>query len=559
VLLELNILSNKTNTGKFLDGDQTDESGFWYNKPEVNGMVGNLIRSLKAFAGANSGQDGKGFMIKINEFDEEPFSMNAVLGGYIKSNKFLNPPPPPAPIVQNIYTDGFSFTMVKQNEFITKLNVSVTDVLEDRTHHVFKDISEVPVNEEVEVVVEGLKSAHLYSYQVQYVTVVGVGPASPPSDTPFTTRPSSPPQKLIPKEITPNQITVGWQTPADIATHINLTELLYRVNVEGSNGFSIVKITSNQEFTLSDPEPATAFTFEICSVLNRELSVTDSGLPVNYTRLPVKMNVNFESNPASMMASSLPIPPKIDEVLPEEVDQTSALVRWNPGALAPDALLLSYVVEFNNMNENGSENFRGTEESYAGIQENQINMENLTPGSVYSVRVKAVTSKGDSEFSSNLLFMTEFDNSDIESTKDKLMAEIEELKNSATGHISFCGWWTPSGTEVFLKEDSVDSGSTMDGNGIFTAGLAGTYQVSVSLQLETMPAQSVNVWVKHGEIIEETKIHAETNTLNSKSKTDITGRSIILELGQGDEVSLAVDDSNIPLGNAPFCVSSVKI
>ena len=47
VLLELNILSNTSNTLSFINGIPTNEDDFWYNKPDVNGHVGNLLRSLK--------------------------------------------------------------------------------------------------------------------------------------------------------------------------------------------------------------------------------------------------------------------------------------------------------------------------------------------------------------------------------------------------------------------------------------------------------------------------------------------------------------------------------
>lgn len=56
--------------------------------------------------------------------------------------------------------------------------------------------------------------------------------------------------------------------------------------------------------------------------------------------------------------------------------------------LAPDAKLIHYVLEYNTMNMNGTEDIGGTENQLIIIQGEEIRLEGLIAGSVYNVRVK---------------------------------------------------------------------------------------------------------------------------------------------------------------------------
>ena len=53
-----------------------------------------------------------------------------------------------------------------------------------------------------------------------------------------------------------------------------------------------------------------------------------------------------------------------------------------------EANLIHYVLEYNAMNENGTENFDGTEKRLVLPSATEVTLDNLTPGSVYSARVK---------------------------------------------------------------------------------------------------------------------------------------------------------------------------
>ena len=115
--------------------------------------------------------------------------------------------------------------------------------------------------------------------------------------------------------------------------------------------------------------------------------------------------------------------------------------------LAPDAKLIHYVLEYNSMNMNGTEDIGGTENQLIITQGEEIRLEGLIAGSVYNVRVKVKykawflerldylqmqvsTTQGESEFSSSLLFMTAFDEDALNGAREDIMG------NSMSSHMS---------------------------------------------------------------------------------------------------------------------------
>jgi hypothetical protein len=79
--------------------------------------------------------------------------------------------------------------------------------------------------------------------------------------------------------------------------------------------------------------------------------------------------------------------------------------------------------------------------------------------------------------------------------------------------------------------------------------------------MQVEPGATVNVWVNHnGTNMVESRIQSENSVAGFSYKIDNTGRSITVELAQGDSITLFTDTSNSYLGiQVPFCVSSVKI
>merc|ERR1712226_513417 len=244
VMLTLNILSDTDNTNSFLNGNPNNEEGFWCNKADVNGHVGSLLQSLRSFSEVMVEEEDYGFMVKLAPFQDEPIVMSALLEGFVESNEFISPPAPPAPTVLEVSPTGFFFKVAKHNEFVTKLNITITDVLESRTFDTTKDVdADIGVGADIDVAIEGLEPAHVYSFHVQYMTALGSGPSSPESTKPFSTRPTSEPQELLETNITRHQININWQPPAHFAEAVTSTDLRYRVTVTGTNGFHSVQIT----------------------------------------------------------------------------------------------------------------------------------------------------------------------------------------------------------------------------------------------------------------------------------------------------------------------------
>merc|ERR1711970_448579 len=566
VLLELNILSDTENTLSFINGTPNSEDGFWYNKPDVNGHVGNLLRSLKSISEVMADQPDFGFMVKLAPFKEEPFVMNALLSGFVASNEFINPPQPPAPTVLEVSPTGFYFKVIKANEFITKLNITTTDVINTRSFYSIKDVSgDIEVGGDIEVSIEGLEMAHVYSFHVQYVTAVGTGPKSPGPVKPFSTRPTSAPQDVLASEVARHHLKVVWQPPALMANQVTARDLSYRVTITGSSGFNRVEVTDATEWTIENPDPDTKFTFDVVS-LARGLDIVDhpdNPLKLNGTELEYftkDVEVISESSATTLTVFSLPAPPKMSKALIEEVDKNSATVGWEPHVLAPDAKLIHYVLEYNSMNMNGTEDIGGTENQLIITQGEEIRLEGLIAGSVYNVRVKVSTTQGESEFSSSLLFMTAFDEDALNGAREDIMAEINIATAEVEDHVTYCAWWRPTGSSVFIEDDSC-SGGSMDFNGVFTAMRAGIYQVSVSLQMQVEPATETNIWVQHnGQSVPESLVHATNDMSSFGHKIDNTGKTLVLELAEGATVSLFTDNEDTNLGIlVPFCVSSVDL
>ena len=63
-------------------------------------------------------------------------------------------------------------------------------------------------------------------------------------------------------------------------------------------------------------------------------------------------------------------------------------MKWEAHVMNNEANLIHYVLEYNAMNENGTENFDGTKKRLVLPTATEVTLDNLTPGSVYSAQVK---------------------------------------------------------------------------------------------------------------------------------------------------------------------------
>ena len=236
VILEFNILTPKDLTQSFLDGNRTDESGFWYNSVSINGVVGGLLRGLKDFGLENVDQEEKGYLVKVSPMKvNKPYVMSAMLQGTILSDQYEVPRSPATPTPYDITHENFVFTIRKYNDFTPGVRVYMTNNVNGETYIEDKMFPEgTPAGADVEIMMNGLTPANIYKFSVKYLTDVGTSPPSVET-TSFPISPTSKPQSLAVEEVTSDYIKVTWQPPAVLARGLPLEDLQYKLVIKGIN------------------------------------------------------------------------------------------------------------------------------------------------------------------------------------------------------------------------------------------------------------------------------------------------------------------------------------
>ena len=233
VVLEFNILTPKDLTISFLSGHPINESGFWYNDVSINGHVGELLRGLSEFGLENVDQENKGYLVKVNLMNDNPYIMSALIDGNVRSDLFEVPKTPAIPIPYAITHESFAFSVKKYNEFTTGVRIFVTNNINGKTFvedRMFPE--ETSAGDNVEIVMDGLLTANIYRLSIKYLTEVGTSPASPETES-FALCATSKPQALSVDELTSDVIKIVWQSPAHLADGLDETDLLYKLHIEG--------------------------------------------------------------------------------------------------------------------------------------------------------------------------------------------------------------------------------------------------------------------------------------------------------------------------------------
>jgi hypothetical protein len=546
---------------------------------DINGEVGFELRSLWDFAMDNVDQDSKGYLVKLSNLDQDiPYTMNALVKGQVITDEFEVPVITTPPTVYDIKAESFKFTIKKVNRFVKGVQIFVTDVISGVNYQWDQNISDsVSDGDSVEILVGGLKPAHAYSFKVKYLTEVGTSTPSA-AIKPFSTRSMSPAQNLAVKEVNRKSIHVTWEPPTLIASPLTIDDLLYQVTIYGENDYEKEIITATTSYTLGqdageswDIIEATKYTFTVTVLLNKDLATVEGGHTIgNFSQLNLDLDILTDSVPVSTSTFSLPLPPTLIPVSSDEVTLSSAIVRWTPPVKLPgDSSIVHYVLEYTASNGNGTQPLLpGTTQRLIIVDETSFELTDLSTGSNYNFTVKVVTTEGESEFANNLFFSTLFNENDIGSVRTEVMGAIKEVEQNMRIESNFCGFQDSSHGKGVIFYDYITSasnnveGSGLDkGNGHFTAGVTGTYQILVSLDMKTLPSEEHSVWVRLNDqnLIQSSEMHATLSLYVLGETTDNAGRSLMVSLHAGDTLALFHDTSEGTLNNISFCVSGVQL
>jgi len=576
VVLEFNILSSRTLTQSFLDGNRIDESEFWYNSVDINGHVGGLLRSLKDFGLENIDQEEKGYLVKVSPLKQNestPYEMSALIKGYVLSNKYEVPRSPIIPVPYDITHENFAFTVPKYNEFTPGVKVYMTNTVSGETYTEDKLFPEdAAAGDDVEIVMDGLVAANIYRFSLKYLTDVGTSPPSKETIS-FPISPTSKPQSLNVEEVTSKFIKVSWQPPTVLADGLQLDDLQYKLAIEDENSYTKVLITPNTEYTMMEPMDATKYTFTVSVLIDRQLEMAGPSDHIisNSTKLNLDMEGFQLDDKVLTSVFSKPLPPKLKQINFDEVTLTSAVIEWEaPHRIAAGSTLIHYVLRYSAWNENGTEAFSGTEGELIIANDNSIEISDLSEGATYDFIVKAVTTAGESDFSMGLMFRTKFDTNGFDDARAEVFGAINEIKDTVSTETSFCAHREVTNENAIINYDAIlflnnntVSGASMDvSSGMFTAGSTGRYKVAVGLEMQCDSSQEHTVWVeKNGSRLEETLLHYSHDINAFGSGWDNGSREFILSLNAEETVNL-YHETNAPQGKSimsvTFCVSSIE-
>merc|ERR1719495_2158801 len=545
VVLEFNILTPKDLTISFLNGHPINESSFWYNDVSINGHVGELLRGLSEFGLENVDQENKGYLIKVNLMNDNPYIMSALIDGNVRSELFEVPKTPAIPIPYAITHESFAFSVKKYNEFTTGVRIFVTNNINGKTFEEDRMFpEETSAGDNVEIVMDGLLIANIYRLSIKYLTEVGTSPASPETES-FALCATSKPQALSVNELTSDAIKIVWQSPADLADGLDETYLLYKLHIEGENGFEKTVLTEEKDYILHEPLDATKYKFSVNVVIEKTLGVVnpdDPSLPSNSSKLNLETEVFDRDNIISAYVISKPLPPKLDQVEDSEVSQTSALLKWTQPTVADGADIIHYVLTYTAMNENGTEAFSGTEGELI-LKETTVELSDLSSGATYEFQVKVKTSKGESDFSMGLMFATKFDDAELDQARTEIFGAIQDVEGVLLEETNFCAHTEKTnaiGTVIFdailfLNENNIDDANFDVYKGIFTAGAAGRYKITIGSEMLSSSGQDHYLWLKmNGLKMEGSKMHTGRSMYVTGTGTDVGSRELMLNLNTGD-------------------------
>lgn len=564
--VELKILSTKDLTNDFIAGNPQDETNFWYNDIAKNGDVGYLLRIFEEFAMENYNAKKYGFLVRLTEIEEGVDPVNVKAYDNEQSNTpvlgFNVPTAPPSSSVFDISYNNVKITVGRQNANCTGVSVIVYDAVTGDLNHVWDYVFTVADGETEDFTIPSLQPATVYYFHVKYSTVVGNSP--PSTNNPrFITAPSTAPTSLNVASRSTDSIQVTWGVPSFLGSGISANDLKYSATIKDldNGGFesTIVSNATNANFVgLSD-------------ATNYEISVI-AFLPYHGANVPpdaVSTSIIYVSvsQPTTTTVFSNPYTPTLIPSLPGEVTQTSATVRWEPPRRMPDDQdsVDSAVYQLHISLADSGDVVNDFELPFSDTSKE---VTGLTLDTLYEAKIKVVTSAAESEYSERLLIHTKSDKTDLDRFKDQVMDDLDDIVEESRLKSSFCASQDRSNAAGILTYDQIDvevntvPGANLNvGNGLFTAGASGFYQVTMSMEMTGSSSESHSVWFeRNGNKIEESLLNWNYHSTMWGKGVDNGNRDMVLRLEVGDTIGLRHEKTaSEDMINIVFCVNSVKL
>jgi len=541
IVMDLNILSNKSLILDYLAGNPVDESHFWFNNILTISTVGHVVRGLHKFGTANlevpPTNIDRGYLLKITSYSNDPYLITAMLNGALISNHFEFPSAPRTPLISSLSHDYYSFNVTRQ-AFSTGSRVQVRDVTD--SWNLVKDIPHPEGSQpgdEIEVRVDGMTAGHVYNITVNFITDVGQSLPSEGSKV-FNTAPTSEPRGVSHGRVTASSLGVTWLPPAITAEDVPLDKIEYVVTLTGGEK-PLTNTTTDLEVVFEGLADATEYSVSIVARFDLKLNIQDEVT---------------DSQPATMKALTSPLPPTIiaDD---SQVSLHSALVKWIPPSRLGSPVL-HYVLTWNSESSDSV-----TSEMIVYGTETLVT--DLGMGESYTFNVKVVTEEGESEFSSDLKLDTPYEQTPMGKLRDEIFGAISHTVDVIKQEVRYCAIKEDTNTEGILTYDSnlFTSINTVDPNqwldpskGLFTAGKAGVYRVKLSARMlwELGTKHSVGVYVNDKLFGDALKTSDDADSLSEYGSWDS-----LIELNKNDILSIKHHTtSSKGLSNVSLCVSS---
>lgn len=224
VVFSMNILQVENITESFLNGNEIDESEFWFNNGKSVSYLGKQIRLFNRFASSNKDNIEVFYLVKINKRQATLIDVVSIKNG--EQSRFQIPTEPVKPKVISKTHDSVTIQVIPpSNVLIKKFYLSYWNMFEGEETHkktILVDFSKGTYT------INNLSPFTFYQYCVVHHTEFGISPASPVGEN-VTTLPTSVPSNLMVADTTASSIIITWEPPAIVTK--NFTIIKYNVSI----------------------------------------------------------------------------------------------------------------------------------------------------------------------------------------------------------------------------------------------------------------------------------------------------------------------------------------